>query len=598
MAAKKTQLKLYKIDKTLFPGKAVKSIPNEIIKKANTGLRGKKRFVEQSLDEGLEVPTDFTLHVFHAVKEGSPGWVSAWTDILADGEQMLVEKNTMSSYITFIVHAKQLYALTGGQGNFAINQYVENFFGLDVIDHLIDSTQSRGLGEASKSGMTGIVKTEQRTFSDLTDAFSQDSFETFFRNLKSKLDPTVVKEYFGEFYPNKDYSSFFQGGNYFLLRKSIEVKKVFELIIAIEKVFKDRKSSGHNKLIPIGSINSTIAQVKMLNEALIKDLFDNQENPDTLDNYYFAPKAIPNEQIDGSVFGIEERQSRIADEDVYSEMPKVSEYMEVLLNVGGRRDTFKDVKDLEGAMRSYKIFWKHSEEEDYQPVDSFVSLNGVLEVASKSKSYLRFENAWYEMRQNFRDIINTEFTSLVSAPAKVSNAPAYLTPWTTGNEDDYNYGYLPNNDVLVAHKAMKRTAAISEMDRYVEYADLIHLDKAVPKLLHVKKSCNGDMRVAAAQVVMCAQKFNQDNKEAFLREYYQTIMTTTETSVQNAKLTEDEFVTLGMNDQIKIALVVSDPRVLADDPNLSVCGKFYFVKMLKDMANLGFNSDRFYVLNV
>ncbi len=597
MAAKKTQLKLYKIDRTLFTGTAVSVIPHEIIKKANTGVTGKRKFVEQALDDDIKIPTGFTLEVYHALKEGSPGWVSAWTDALKDSESMLREKNTMSSFIAFIARGNNLYALTGGQGNFAISHYVENFFGLDVVDYLIDSTQARGISGASKSGMTGIVKTEQRTFYDLTDAFSQDSFETFFRNLKSQIDSAVVKKYFSEFHPNKDYGSFFQGGNYFLLRKSIAVTKVFDLIVAIELVFAERKTSGHNKLIPIGSVNSANAQVKHLNEALLKEIFDNQNNLDVLDNYYFAPKAIPGEEIDGSIFGIAERQSHIGASATYPELPKLSQYIEVLLNIGGRRRLYRNTKDLSDAMRSYKIYWKHYDDSTYEAVESFPSLNGVLE--SKGKSYLRFENAWYEMRQNFNDIINAEFTSLVTTPAKVSPAPAYLSAWTGGDENVYNYDYLTNAAVMVTHKVIKQTAATGQMDRYIEYADLIHLEAADPKLIHVKKSCNGDMRIASAQVAMCAQKFNlSNNKEAFLREYYRLIMATTATSSQNTKISEDDFVQLGLKDDIKICLVISDPRVLADDSTLSLCGKFYFVKMFREMAGLGFGTGRFSVLNV
>lgn len=596
MTAKKTQVKLYRIDKVLFPGKAVSEIPAEIIKEANEGITDiNKRFKEQPLMKDFDTPVGFTLKVYHALKDGQPGWVKSWTDVLDESATMLSEKNFMSSFIAFVIHGNYVYALTGGLGNFTVNRYIENFFGLDVVDRLLESTQDRGIGEASKSGVTGNVKSESRTFYDLTDGFSQDSFETFFKQIKSKIDKSVAKDYFERFYPRKDYASFFQGGNYFLIRKSISIADIFELIQAVERVFAERETSGHNKLIPIGSVNSTRNDyIKKLNQILLHELFINQENPDVLDGYYFAPKSIPEYQIDGSSFAIEERASLIS--TIYSEIPKVSEYLETLLNIGGTKSRFTDEKDLKEAIDSYRLFWRHSEETSFnKPLDVFESINGVMEMGNKS--YLRFEGVWYEMRDNFKEAINSAFTGLVTNTSKVIDAPPYLSPWTTGNEDDYNMTYLWNNQVLVSHRVMKRDGTPSHMEAYVEYSDLIHLDNTNPKLIHVKQKCNGDMRVAAAQVLMSAQKLNQEDKEEFFREYHGRIMSLASTSGQVGKVSEVDFVRLGLSNNLKICLAISDDRVINDDANLSLCGKFYFVKMFQDLDSLGFGN-RFFVVNV
>lgn len=597
MSAKKTQVKLYKINTNLFPNKTANQIPAEIISRANAGVVGaRKKFTEQTLKEVIVIPAGFILEVFHALKDGKPGWVDAWTDVLDDSTHMITDKNSMSSFIAFISHGTNLYALTGGQGNFSVSNYVENFFGLDVIDRLLDSTLDKGIGEASKSGVTGNVKSELRTFYDLTDGLSQDSFETFFRQIKSKINVTTASEYFERFYPKHDYTSFFQGGNYFLIRKSIPVTDVFNLVLAIERVFAERESSGHNKLIPIGSVKSAkIDHVRILNDALMQELFSNQDNPERLDDYYFAPKSIPEHQIDGSVFAVAENSRSIDDTNSYEEIPKVSDYVETLLNVGGTRRTFRNLLDFKGAIGSYKVLWKHIEDDRYTAIETFESINGVMNFGGKS--YLRFEGSWYVMRQNFKEIIDAEFTALVTNSQMVINLPDFLTEWTDGDENDYNYSYLGNNSVMVAHKAIKGDAAASFMDRYIEYSDLIHLDRGVPKLLHVKKTCNSDMRVASAQVHMCAQKLNQNNREEFLREYYRLILSRDQTNTQNNKLTEDEFVEICSNEQINVSLVISDDRVLADDQNLSLSGKFYFVKMFKDMDSLRFG-DRFRVYNV
>lgn len=597
MSAKKTQVKLYKINTNLFPNKTANQIPTEIISRANAGIVGvRKKFTEQALKEGFAIPAGFTLEVFHALKDGKPGWVDAWTDVLDDSAHMIIDKNSMSSFIAFISHGTNLYALTGGQGNFSVSNYVENFFGLDVIDRLLDSTLDKGIGEASKSGVTGNVKSELRTFYDLTDGLSQDSFETFFRQIKSKISVTTASEYFERFYPKRDYTSFFQGGNYFLIRKSIPVTDVFDLVIAIERVFAERESSGHNKLIPIGSVKSAkIDHVRILNDALMQELFNNQDSPDRLDDYYFAPKSIPEHQIDGSVFAIAENSRSVDDTNSYDEIPKVSNYIGTLLNVGGTRRVFRNIRDFKGAVSSYKVLWKHIEDDRYTAIETFESINGVMNFGGKS--YLRFEGSWYEMRQNFKEIIDAEFTALVTNPNKVINLPNFLTAWTDGDENEYNYSYLGNNSMMVTHRVIKQNADPSFMDRYIEYSDLIHLDQTNPKLFHVKKTCNSEMRVAAAQIQMCAQKLNQDNREEFLREYHQLILSGGQTAGQGGKLTEDEFVQMGLNEQINVCLVISDDRVLADDQNLSLSGKFYFVKMFKDMDNLRFG-DRFRVYNV
>lgn len=596
MSEKKTQIKIYKIDKSLFPDVSIDTIAENIIQKANTGISDPtKQFKLQSFRDGFEIPEGFDFKIYHAIKEGKPSWVETWKETLEDSASMLTSKNWMSSFIGFVTYGNNIYSITGGLGNFTINHYIENFFGLDVIDRLLDSKQDRGIGEASKSGVTGNVKSESRTFYDLTDGFSQDSFETFFKQIKTKIDIDVSKEYFEQFYPKKDYRSFFQGGNYFLIRKSISIQSIFDLVKSIERVFIERKSSGHNKLIPIGSVNSfKVERTKRLNEALLHDLFNNQENPDALDSYYFAPKSIPEYQVDGSTFSIAERIGGTT-EKFYDDMPRVSEYMNILLNIGGKKRVFTDEKDLKSAIEGFKIFWKHSEEKTFNPIDAFSSINGVLE--TNKKSYLLFEGSWYEMRDNFKDAINTEFAELVKNTNKVINLPSYLMPWIGVIEDDYNFNYLNKKEILVTHRVMKRDSVLSYMDTYVEYSDLIHLSADEPKLIHVKEKCNGSMRVAAAQVLMCAQKLNQEKRPDFFREYYGRIMNQSPTNSQRNKISEGDFARLGSSSNLKVCLAMSDNRILKDDPNLSLCGKFYFVKMFKDIEALGFG-DKFFVINI
>ena len=150
---------------------------------------------------------------------------------------------------------------------------------------------------------------------------------------------------------------------------------------------------------------------------------------------------------------------------------------------------------------------------------------------------------------------------------------------------------------MVAHKVIKQTADDSHMVRYIEYSDLIHLDGELPKLMHVKKTCNGEMRVAAAQIHMCAQTLNKVNKEEFFREYYRLIMSRAHTSAQNTKISEEDFIQLGISNNLQLSLVISDDRVMEDANGISLCGKFYFVKMFKDMESLGLGVN-FCVYNV
>jgi len=522
MPAQNSQLKLYKIDTSLLPDSELPVMITEIIERANKKHRGNSRYLEQRLNSQLRIPAGFDIKIYHAARLGLPGWAEAWTDMIHESSQMLTTQNKMSSFIAFISYGENLYALTGGQGNFEINRYTASFFGLDVIDHLIESNTDRGINEASKNAVAGNIKTELRTFFGLTDAWSQDSFETFFKMLKSKLNREVVEEYFGEFYPKRDYSSFFQGSDYFLIRKAIPVVKVFELIKLIERVFTERTSSGHNKLIPIGSVKSkTSTLVEKLNTALIQYLLQNQNNPDSLDAFYFAPK-IPIAIIDSCEFAIESRAQRIIREHLLPEIPKVSEYVAFLLNVSGRRREFRDYRDLEEAFGTYKIFWKPQEDDSFNSFDPLDSLNGVLEVRTHDKSYLRFEDRWYEMRQNFVEVVDQEFLRLLDPQQpRVISDPTFLTPWIGSDENAYNYSYLENDEIMVTHKVMKRDRTSSLMEANIEYADLLHLNSTEPKFIHVKRLCNGDMRVAAAQVTMCAQKLLQsENKEGFLREYY------------------------------------------------------------------------------
>lgn len=117
-------------------------------------------------------------------------------------------------------------------------------------------------------------------------------------------------------------------------------------------------------------------------------------------------------------------------------------------------------------------------------------------------------------------------------------------------------------------------------------------------MIHVKKSCNGEMRVAVAQIYMCGKLLKQKSQEGFFKEYYKQIISNSKTSSQSSKITEQEFVQFGIDEKMHICLAISDKRVLKNDKKLSLLGKFYFIKMFSDMVDLGYDSSRFYVLNV
>lgn len=597
-SAKKTQIKLYKIDKHHFVGKTNIEIERFLIKKANVGLDTTNEYRLQKTRSDFDIPKKYEMVVYHTLKEGEPGWVKSWTDVLDKDSGMLTSKNHMSSYIALIGNKKNLYALTGGQGNVSIAPYTESFFGLDVIDHLLTSLDSSELSQSTRAAVAGNVKTEQRAFFNLTDGLSQDSFETYFKDLKSKIEQNIAEKYFKKFYPKGDYGSFFQGADYFQIRKSLKLTDVFDLIDSVEKVLKDEEPSGHNKLVPVGSVKSKTKDfVGDLNNSFLEYIFQNQTTPDVLDCFYIFPKNIPGEIIDSAGFAVAEKGKKDVIKE-FDEIPLLSEYVNILM-LSGRKEPqpYTTINTFRGSFESHHVRWKISDEEKYdRAFDVFDDLNGVYPY--KKKNYLRFNGYWYLMRDNFTQVVDKEFELVLKNKNKFIELPAYLDKWKKNqDENKYNFDYLKKNSVLVAHTVAEKTGKSKLMIKNIEYADLIHLDKRSPKMMHVKKTCSGEMRIAAAQIHQMLTKLNQENRKDFLKEYYDLIGSFKATRGQEKKISKVDFVKLLSSDKLRVCLIMSDDRMKKQPKKLSPLGKFYFVKMFKEATDAGWG-DKFCVINV
>lgn len=596
MANKKTQLKLYKIDDSLILGSTLREKVEQIVIEANSKKRGREKFDLQKLSSDFNIPDGFEFYVYHAIKKSIPGWVDSWSSVLNKDSDMLKSINEMSSFITFVIFQEKLYVLTGGQGNLVFNEYVENFFGLNVIDRLIISTQDQSIVGVKKTGVTGNVKTEEKTFYDLITGSSEDSFETFFRFLKSKLNPIIIKKYFENLYEDGDYKSFFEGCNYFLIKKSISIDDIFYLVKSISLILDNEKPSGHNKLIPRGSINSDSKLIHALNSSLVDDLFEKHKIKDNsaLNDYYLSPKNIEPYLLENSVFFISDRKNRIDENQKYEQIPSVYEYINYLINLGKKPKFFLKKKDFSSAIKSYKIFYRDAEiKDEYVSFDFLTSINGIIKFGKKE--YFLFEGYWYQMLESFKEYIDNEFKSIINNKKIFIKKPQYIHDWDVNNEDQYNDKYLNDNNFLFAHRAIKKDASIQQLDNDIEYADLIYIKDKSLNLIHVKPKCDGDMRISCAQILMCAQKINEINGSTFFEQYYDLIIKRKPS--QNNKISKQDFIKKAKN-EIKISLLISDNRMnIHDMKDISIYGKFYLIKTVKEISKLGFGSN-FSILNL
>jgi uncharacterized protein (TIGR04141 family) len=485
------QVGVYEIDKSHFEGLGVEEMINQIIERANRDHAETRKFKEQVLKSGLNL-RGFQARVFYSRRPSTPRWVGFWEKAIKEDEDMLKREAWIPSYIAFLWTDNHLFATTGGLGNFAIQDFINPTFGIEIASRLLsrDSNVIKALQERDIAGsLIGSTKFYRKS-SKFRD---EDEFGKFYREVKVSLDMDLLAEKFG--FPREELArgSMCVANSSFQINKSIDFETLLEKVLkGLEEIFRERPRFKINKVIPIPNRGNNKAKVEALSRKLMEQLYQRYLQGDSypidfdlchpdFERYLTAQVAkvfngvIEKLDFDGALINV----------DILFEAMKNSDEFRI-----------EDEDDFQRAINGLTIRTFDDDGREMTRAKMLKHIHG--DVRDGSKTYFFVDGCWYQVD---RDFVKELDESCALTVANKYREHLLTQEWSSGGEDEYNGSYIGNSNTVVLHRVLPDG---------VELCDVLQWDDENVYLMHVKRGFNNMMRDLTYQAFIAARRLLED----------------------------------------------------------------------------------------
>ncbi|CAG4995604.1 hypothetical protein DYBT9275_01678 [Dyadobacter sp. CECT 9275] len=168
-------------------------------------------------------------------------WKQFLDVIVEPGEDILKNESSFNEgYILLIKNKKaksDIYSITGGFGHMQLQDFCDYQFGLDIISRLI-KTNDKVLRAAKERNFVGGVLGSVKFFRGEYNLNENESFGSFYQELKATLSNTVLKDTFKFSDEELRSGNLCEAKSSFALKKSIKLEKAVELVGVLEMLSK------------------------------------------------------------------------------------------------------------------------------------------------------------------------------------------------------------------------------------------------------------------------------------------------------------------------------------------------------------------------
>ncbi len=442
----------------------------------------------------------------YVTDEKKPYWLNFLNGIVDNEDDLNELEAKYSAFILFVYTDTRIYAITKGYyGRHLMDEYLDKFFGLDVLSKLVDKnvTEIRKLEER---GVFGSVLGAERFFREDYNLAYEDDFGKIYRAMLASID----EEHFarlGIVKKREDTTRVsISGGSSFEVSTNFDYDELIQRISQIEELLQTAGVQ-FNQFYRL-TAGELRAIEDNLNLELIKMAYDAYNDGNSVDFYHpdifkYTKATIVWFDVLGShieiplghSFGYIPTMNKLVNEDVIDSSTETS-FIESMKNcVGGF------AIDEDNAYSNEKS------------LDKWIS----GEIEFDSNRYFKLDNQWYRYREGFNDYLNNHLSNL---NFDLLTPPLSLNDWdfnVYGTEGTYNKSYKEVENFIVVDTAFLY---------YLEICDLIRITDNNIYLYHVKKGLGRDLRVLANQIINGARvltnAIGESNNEA-LELYYNAI---------------------------------------------------------------------------
>ena len=492
------------------------------------------------------------LFVFRT-EEKVPKWIDFLHGIVENEDELKDLETKYSSFILFVFSETRIYAITKGYyGRFLLEEYMDKFFGLEVLSRLVDKSVTE-IRKIEERGVFGVELGAERYFRQDYSLSYDDDFGKIYRSMLASIKEENFAK-LGIVKKRDDISKVsVAGSSSFEVSTNFDYDELVQRIIKIEELL-ETEGVQFNQFYRL-STNELSAIKDNLNFELIKMSYEAYLVQDSIDFYH--------PDIFGYMKAIEVRFNVIGD---YVEIPLGHSigFVDVINKLVEEDviDTTNETTFIESLSECYGAFLIN-EDGVYSNDKSLDKWIGG-EVEFDGKKFFKIDNDWYRFRESFNEYLNKYFSEF---DFDIISPNYSLKAWNLADfssENLYNLDYKNEEDFIVTDIAFLYN---------LEICDLIRIDEGKIYLYHVKKGLGRDMRVLGNQIVNGARSIknaiNEEDNES-LNLYYESIskknygggILNYKKNGNTIDLTKEEFIALFKTSKICFVFTYSSNSAL------------------------------------
>jgi uncharacterized protein (TIGR04141 family) len=502
--SKTVNAKLYRIHESIIDDRDNnEELIGEII--TNYHSKSGNEFIEVKLIEELEgAGMKAKLFVF-STKNKPAYWQEFLSGIAESQEDLEILKTQYSSFVLFLYDHEIIYATSKGYyGHFLLEEYIDEFFGLEVLSRLINKSTTE-IRRIEERGVFGIEVGAMRFFRENFNLASDDDFGKIYKTMLASFD----EEDFGKLGVTQKKSNIkkllITGSG------SLEISSKFSFKELINRVLKIRdllKTEGveFNQFYRVPSAQLNPIKNK-LNDSLLQNAYKAYTDETTID--FYSPNVLDYLRSTEVQF-ID--SSGITYEVQYCSSKKYVEIIKELVD-----NLIIDATDEETFTMSLQQSYGQYRYNEDSPYSAEISLDNWVcgETELDDKKYFKLDGTWYLYRDTLDIYLNNFFESY---PFSDLCPPTSLEPWISKSEGKYNEEYKLKEGYIVTDRSYLK---------HIEMADLIKIDDDAIYLYHVKRGLGQDTRALINQIANAARllTYHKDEPDnTGLKLYYKSII--------------------------------------------------------------------------
>ncbi len=478
--------------------------------------------------------------------------------------------------------SNNFYLITGGQGYFSIQKFIDSNFGIDIISRLINKEEKIIKVVKERSFVGGISGTTKH-FRKNYNLFENEDFGKIFQELILSIDNEKLVEYFG--FTNEEIrrESVCIAKSSFRINKSINFTQLIKIIDGSEYILKNINPISINNVIKLSKKKDS-ELIKKLRNILLAQLWATYRNEENSYKFDLCHRNYE-KYLTASKYIIKKGNSTksFLDNFYFGKLNDIDTLFKKISESNIKIDSYSDFEVLIESLNIYSF-----NEEDMELTRGSIINHIFGDVELEEKRYFYLDSSWFLIKADFVKNLNKKCKGFIER----NYFDGLTKAWDISlqNENAYNQQYLGDKKTLVLDKIIPEN---------IEVCDILKWDGNSAYLYHVKKTFGNTMRDLCSQIFISASRIVQDlnSDKVFLRKIYLDLRNKiggdnyyNAIGQQTNNITEEQFVEL-FNKKIIYVLSILDTssknRNLANIEEFkSNIAKFSLQELIRDMKGI------------